>query len=260
MIPNGSPSRCSTLARVAAGSSWKAGSMKMQAGLVAAQQVRAEDHAGVALVEERVVRPLRTGRAERAQPSGEHLAVGVRVVRLLVRRGRVLRQPDLGAELAAVPPRGALMAARGEQDRCRPRQGAERHLIQAYGVDEHAALGREHRLRARAVASDVAVADAPVPEPGDDLCSGRGDLSRFGHLVSSGSLGWPAGAGARIILRRGARRCSAGWPRLGLRRRARPRPAPRRPGRCPGSGLCGTGRGWRRGRPRSSPSGTSWAG
>ena len=95
---------------------------EVQAFRVAADQVRAEHDARVALVEERVVRPLRTGSAERAQPAGKQLAVGVGVVGLLVGRRGVLGQPDLRAELPAVAPCGTLMAARSEQGRQGARQ------------------------------------------------------------------------------------------------------------------------------------------
>ena len=209
----------------------------------------------VALVEERVVRPLRAGRAERAQPARQHLAVGVGVVRRFVGRGGVLRQPDLRAELLAVAPRGALVAAGGEQDRGGTRQGAEGRVVQTDGVDEHAALARQQRLRARDVAADVAVADAPVSR-------GRGRPPRRpGRSLSVRSWLLLVMRRRRAVSGRGAGVDVAQDGRgLALRRRGRPRPAPPRPGRCPGSGPCGTGRGWRRGRPRSSPSGTASAG
>ena len=178
---NGRSSSRSTLRRVSAGSSWYSGGTKRSAVAVVRDQVGADEHAGVALEQERVVRPLRTGRPDRQQPAGEHVALGVAPVGLLVAGACVLRQPDLDPELGAVPPRRSLVRRRVERDRGRRRQRGEQLVVETDGVDEHAAAVHRHRVRAGDGPADARVVDAPVPDAVDDLLDAVGDLARFRH-------------------------------------------------------------------------------
>ena len=150
-------------------------------------EVRAEHHAGVALEQQRVVRPFGAGRAHGDEAAGEHVAVRVAAVGLLVGGRGVLRQPHVEAELGAIPPRRPLMALGGQHDVRRTRQRRHRVRLQAHRVDEHAAIAGHERVRTRDVAADAAVVDAPVIKALGDLFDLCGRLPWLAHLSSCSS-------------------------------------------------------------------------
>jgi hypothetical protein len=140
------------------------------------------------------VRPLGAGRADNLQPAGEGVALGEAAVRLLLRRGCVLREPDLDAELAPVAPRRTLVRPCAQEDRLRRRQARERLGREADRIDQDAAAVGGDRVRGRDVPADVRVVDPPVPDLVGDELDPLSDLARFGHVADL-SIGWTSWCG-----------------------------------------------------------------
>src|SRR5207244_2690297 len=89
------------------------------------------------------------------------------------------------AELAPVPPGGALVGGGVQEDRVGRGQSRQRVVAEPYRVDQCGAAAVADRMRARDGTADAGVADAPVPNALGDFLDCAGDLPGLGHAWNS---------------------------------------------------------------------------
>ena len=104
------------------------------------ERVRHERDSAVAVEEERVLGRAGAGCEDGAEPTREHVSLGVAPVGLLLDLLRQRRRVHFDAELPAEPPGGALVIAGRQANRGDLSELAERRVGERQGIDEHRSL------------------------------------------------------------------------------------------------------------------------